>query len=162
MKRFAFPFVILALLGAFTFWWFSPVQIVKRRTTTLLQTLTLEDGTGRSSRQMGVYSINALLAPDVELKSDDIDRANGMFERSEIESAFSWLCDQAKQTRFDLKDFRSVKITGDQADVVFSADVLVELPNARPAEGLYQVEFQWLREDETWRLSRAVWTAVLP
>ena len=162
MKRFALPVVLLALLGAFAFWWFSPVQIVKRLTQTMLETLTLEAGSGRSGRQMGVYSINALLAPEVELKSADIDRANGTFERSEIESAFSWLCEQAKQTRFDLKDFRSVKITGDQADVAFSAEVLVELPNARLAEGLYQVEFRWLREDETWRLSRAVWTAARP
>jgi hypothetical protein len=162
MKRLAIPVVVIALLGAFTFWWFSPLQIVKRRTRTMLETLALEAGSGRSGRQMGVYSLNALLAPEVELKSADIDRANGVFERSEIESAFSWLCDQAKQTRFDLKDFRSVKITGDRADVAFSAEVLVELPNSRPADGFYQVEFRWLREDETWRLSRAVWTVVPP
>ena len=54
---------------------------------------------------MGVYSLNALLASEVELENPTIEEANGTFERSEMESAFSWLCEQAKQTRFELEKF---------------------------------------------------------
>ena len=157
MKRFAIPAAALLVLAGFLLWWFSPVQILKRRTLSLLETLTMDAGTGKSTRQLGVYSLNALLAPEVELSTPTIDQANGSFERSELESAFSWLCQQAKQTRFELDEFRSVKISGDRGEVVFSLEALVELPAYRPADGRFQVTFHWQREQETWRLTAADW-----
>lgn len=157
MKRLGLPLVILALLGAFACWWYAPTQVLKRRTQALLHTLTLESGTTRSSRQMGVYSLSALLASQVELDTPTIDEANGSFERSEIESAFSWLCEQAKQSRFELLQFRSVKIEGGQAEVAFALEALVELPHSRPADGRYEVTFRWQLENDVWHLTRASW-----
>ena len=157
MKRLALPAIIFVLLGAFAFWWFSPVQIVKRRTKTLLKTLTLESGSGMAGRQLASYSLNSLLASEVELEAPSIDEANGTFERSEMESAFSWLCRQAKQTRFDLEEFHSVRVSDDHAEVAFSLDALVELPRYRPADGRYEVTFQWQREKDGWRLANAKW-----
>lgn len=162
MKRFGLPVFILALLGAFAFWWFSPVQVLKRRTQTLLETLTLESGSGKAARQMGAYSLNALLASEVELDTPTLQEANGTFERSEMESAFSWLCEQARQTRFELEEFRSVKIDGARADVAFILDALVELPTERPADGRYEVTFRWQLDDDGWHLSRASWVEAKP
>lgn len=162
MKRLALPVVIFAILGAFAFWWFSPTQILKRRTQTLLQTLTLDSGTGKASRQMGVYSLNSLLASEVELDTPTLKEANGTFERSEMESAFSWLCDQAKQTRFDLEKLRSVKIDGEHAEVAFFLNAVVELPSYRPVDGRFDVTFHWKREDDKWRLARATWVEANP
>lgn len=158
MKRIALPVFVIALLAAFLFWWFSPVQVVKRRTQTLLETLTMESVTGTAARQTGVYSLNALLASDVELVTPTIPEANGTFERQEMESAYSWLAEQARMTRFDLVKLHSVKTAGDHADIAFSLDALVELPNSRPADGRYEVVFRWVRENDQWRLARAEWT----
>lgn len=157
MKRLAIPAAAALLLTGFLFWWFSPVQILKRRTLSLLETMTMDAGTGKSTRQLGSYTLNGLLATEVELSTPTIERANGTFERSEMESAFSWLCQQAKQTRFELDEFRSVEVSGDVGKVVFSLEALVELPTYRPVDGNYQVTFHWLREQETWRLTRAEW-----
>ena len=157
MKRIGLPIVIVAILGAFLFWWFSPVQVVKRRTHTLLETLTMESVSGRASRQTGVYSLNALLAPEVELVTPTIPEANGTFEREEMESAYSWLAQQARQTRFQLLDIHSIVVDRNQADVSFSLEALVELPNSRPADGHYEVIFRWVRDENTWRLSKAEW-----
>lgn len=157
MKRFAITAAALLALAGFLVWWFSPVQVLKRRTLSLLETLTMDAGTGKSTRQLGVYSLNALLAPEVELRTPTIAQANGTFERSELESAFSWLCQQAKQTRFELDEFHSVEIAGDRGEVVFSLDALVELPAYRPADGRFQVTFHWQRVEEVWRLTSAEW-----
>jgi hypothetical protein len=157
MKRLSLPIVIVALLGAFAFWWFSPAQIVKRRTKTLLETLTLEAGSGRGGRHLSGYTFSALLGPVVELESPSIEQANGSFPRSDMESAFSWLCDEAKQSRFDLEDIHSITVDGDRAEVAFSLNALVELPSYRPADGLYEVSFQWRKEKDGWRLARATW-----
>jgi hypothetical protein len=142
---------------AFGIWWFSPVQVLKRRTESLLTTLTLDSGTGKAGRQMAAYSLNSLLASQVELENPEIEDANGSFERAELESAFSWLCNQARQTRFEAGKFHSVNVNGDAAKVKLSLTGLVELPTYRPADGTYDVTFDWQKEEDGWRLRRAVW-----
>ncbi len=157
MKRIGLPIVIIATLGAFLFWWFSPVQVVKRRTHTLLETLTMESVSGKAVRQTGVYSLNALLAEEVELVTPTIPQANGTFERGEMESAFSWLAEQARETRFEMLDLHSVRVDGERAEVSFSLEALVELPASRPADGRYEVVFHWASDGNTWRLAKADW-----
>lgn len=160
MKRFAIPAIVVAVLGILAVWWFSPTQVVKRRTRSLLTTLTLDAGTGKAGRQLGAYPLNALLAAEVELDTPTIQEANGTFERSELESAFSWLCNQARQTRFELRNFNSVTINGDKAKVELTLEGLVELPSYRPADGTYDVTFDWEKAKDGWRLTRATWKQV--
>lgn len=157
MKRIALPLALVAILGILAAWWFSATQVLKRRTHSLLTTLTMDAGTGRAGRHLGAYSLNSILAPSVELITPTIKEANGSFGRSELESAYSWLCDQAKQTHFEVRDFRSITITGAQATMNVTLTGLVELPNYRPADGTYEVVFDWQKGDDGWRLTRAKW-----
>lgn len=159
MKRLALTILPLALLAAFAYWWFLPAQVLKRRTQRILHTLTLKAGATRTSRQLGIYSLNALLSSAVQLDTPTLPDANGTFDRSEVESAFSWLCDQAIQSHFELAEFHAVTIDGDQADVAFAIDALVELPSSRPVEGRYEVTFRWQLENDAWYLTRANWVA---
>lgn len=157
MKRIWIYVFLVVLSAGFAFWWFSPAQVLKRRTTSLFETLTLDSGTSRNGRQLAVYSLNALLASEVTLENPTITEANGTFERQEMESAFSWICQQAKQTRFELEDIESVSISGDTGEVACVLKAFVELPSVRLADGIYQARFSWRREDHQWRLERAVW-----
>lgn len=159
MKRLGMLVIFFVLLGAFTYWWFLPAQVLKRRTQRILHTLTLKSGTSRTNRQLGVYSLNALLSSAVQLDTPTLPDANGTFDRSEVESAFSWLSDQAIQTHFQLAKFHAVTIDGDQADVAFAIEALVELPSSRPVEGRYVVTFRWQLENDAWYLTRANWVA---
>lgn len=160
MKRLAISLVVLALLAGFAFWWFSDTQVLKRRTQSLLTTLTLDSGTGKVGRQMGSYSLNALLASEVALDTPTIQEANGSFQRDELESIYSWLCNQAKETRFELQDLRSVTVNGGKATVHLTLIGLVVLPNYRPADGTYDVTFDWQKEKDGWRLTHASWKQV--
>jgi hypothetical protein len=158
MKRFSPILIIIVIALAAAIWWFSPKQVVKRRTATLLRTLTLESGTGKAGRQMGVYSLNALLAKDVTLENPTIQEANGTFDREELGSAFSWICEQAKQTKFELISVQAIEVEGTRAEISFSLNALAEMPNYRPADGEYDVVFRWLNDEtEGWRLTRAQW-----
>lgn len=145
------------MIAAFAVWWFSPVQVVKRRSLTLLRTLTLSPGSSNTSRQLGTYSLNALLASEVELENPTIKEANGLFERSEMESAFQWLCGQAKQSQFQLEKFNAVNIDGNRAKVQLTITGLVELQSYRMADGKYDSVFEWVKEKDGWRLTRATW-----
>lgn len=146
--------VVLGLAGA---WWFSPEQVLKRRTVSLLSTLTMDRGAGKTTRQFATYSLNRLLAPEVELDTPTIREANGTFERAELESAFSWLANQARETRFDLKNLHSISVKGDTGTVKVTLEGLVELPVYRPADGLYLATFDWVKTEDGWRLTRASW-----
>lgn len=157
MKRISILAAALIILAAFLFWWFSPTQVLKRRTMTLLDTLTMDAGTGKSGRQLGVYRLNSLLAEQVELSTPTIEQANGTFDRSELESGFSWICQQAKQTRFLLDEIQSIDVASDRGKVVFTLEALVELPSDNPADGKFEVTFQWQRENDIWRLYSAEW-----
>ncbi len=157
MKRFALFAVVSAILVALGMWWFSPVQVIKRRTENLFGTLTLKPGSGSTTRQMGTYSLNALLASEVTLENPTLKEASGTFERQEMESAYSWLCGQAKQTRFELVKFHSVTVSGDRATADLTLDGLVELPTYNPADGKYDATFDWVKEKDGWRLEKASW-----
>jgi len=160
MKRTWISISLLALVAGFAIWWFSPTQVVKRRTMSLLETLTLEPGGSPASRQMGTYALNDLLASEVELETSTIDEASGTFARAELESVFSWLCNQAKQMNFEMQRIDSVTVSGEVADVSCVLKGLVELPNYRPADGIYQAKFKWRLVDDKWRIERAVWAQV--
>ncbi len=160
MKRLVISLIVIAILGGFGAWWFSDTQVLKRRTQSLLITLTLDSGTGKVGRQMGAYSLNALLASEVALDTPTIKEANGTFQRDELEAIFSWLCNQAKETRFVLLDLRSVTVNGDKATVDLTLSGLVVLPNYRPADGKYDVTFDWQKDQDGWRLNHATWKQV--
>ena len=161
MKRFAIPVAFLIGVAIFCLWWYSPTQVLQRRTSSLLSTLTMAAGDGKANRHMGAYSLNGLLAPQVELETPTIDEANGSFEREELESAFTWLCDQAKQTQFKMEKLRGITISGDRAQVKVLLTGVVELPTFRPADGKYDVTFDWVKGKDGWRLARAVWDKAL-
>jgi hypothetical protein len=157
MKRYAIPFLILALFIGFACWWFSTTQVLKRRTESLLSTLTMDSATSGPSRQMGGYSLNGLLAAQVTLENPDLKEAVGNFDRTEIESAYSWLASQAKQTRFASPDYHSITVDGGKARVELSLEAMVELPVYRPVDGKYEATMDWVKEEDGWRLSRASW-----
>ncbi len=158
MKRFAIPILAAVILAAAGFWWFSPSQVLKRKTGSLLEVLTFERGSGHVGRQAGAYTLNTLLAAQVTLDTPAIHEAGGTFERTELESAYSWLVNQAKQSRFKLLDFQFIEINNDKATLKLSLDAVVELPSYRPVDGRYDAMLDWEKSEDGWRLHRAMWT----
>lgn len=160
MKRLAISVALLVILAGLAAWWFSDTQVLKRRTESLLTTLTLDSGSGNVNRQMGTYALSGLLAEQVELENPTIQEGNGTFERTELESVYSWLCNQCKQSRFELQKFHAVTVDGDTAQLSFSLNALVELPTYRPADGKFDVHFTWKKAKDGWRITRASWKPV--
>ncbi len=157
MKKLWIALIAAALLIPLGMWWFSPEQVVMRRTKHLMEVLSLSEGSGGALRQAKVFSMNALLAPDVELVIPDVADANGTFDKVELESAFSWICENAKDSRFDVTAFRDVTITGDTATVRFLAEGHIEVGSVRPADGTFEVTIVWKQGGDGWRFNKVVW-----
>ncbi len=153
--------IIISLLAAYAFWWNLPEQIVKRHTQALLQTFTMKRNDSKVTRQMGISQLDALLAEDVELETPSIQEVNGTFPRSEMISSFAALCESAREMHCKLERIRSLKITGDQADITVIIEALVDVSNYHPVDGRFDATFHWQRDnDRNWHLTRVHCTEV--
>lgn len=157
MKRIWLIIIPILLVLALGLWWFSPEQVIKRRSNNLMEVLTLPEGTGTPMRQAKVFSLNAMMAPEVEIAAPQIPDAHGTFDKQEIESAFSWICRHAKRADFEIAEFRRVEIDGDRAVANFRAEGFLELPAYRPADGFHDVTVHWVKGADGWRFNRIEW-----
>lgn len=157
MKRLIPIFIALVLFAGFCVWWFSPTQVVKRRSRDLCHILTLEEGTPATSRNIGAFQLDRLLQPQVELEIPALSEANGSFERAQISSAFSWLCSNAKETKAKLGEIESVTVNGDHAEVRAKVDALLNVSIAQPLNGPGDAIFTWKKTDDGWRLEKLSW-----
>ncbi len=148
---------ILVLAGLFTAWWLSPTQVLKRRTSNLLDTLNFSGESGGAFRQMRGYAFSSYLAERVELDTPEIPEANGSFDRGTLESGYSGLASRARESEFSVVEFHTVEIDGDEANVTATVAGMVQLPTHRPVDGRYRVDLDWRRHEDGWRLVRASW-----
>ncbi|QTN33473.1 hypothetical protein HZ994_14485 [Akkermansiaceae bacterium] len=158
MKKFLIAAVVAVLmLIPLGMWWFSPEQVIMRRTSHLMEVISMSDGSGGPMRQAKVFSMNAMLAPEVELEIPDIPDANGSFDKEEMESAFSWICQNAKRSDFRVTAFREVIVDGGAARVAFDAEGFLELGSGRPADGSFDVTIHWVKGGDGWRFHKLRW-----
>lgn len=136
-------------------WWFSPDQVVERRTRSLFRVLTLHAGTGIPARLAGMGSLDTMLADEVLIAHDALPEAEGTMDRAQIQEAFAWLCRQAKRTRFEVAGIESIVVDGASARVELELEILVELPDRRLLEGRRPVALGWRLVEDRWVLERA-------
>lgn len=157
MRRLLIPLVLLLAIAGGLFWWFSPEQVVKRQTKELLTAFTFSPGSSKANREMAGLNLTRLLAPQVSIDVPDAENASGSFSRSDIDSAFHWLCTAAKETRFNLQHYNSIVLNGDEATVSATIDAFVDLPSYRPADGPGEATLVWKKAQDGWQLTTLVW-----
>ncbi len=157
MKRLIVGAGVLLVTVGFLVWWFHPDHVLKRRTRSLLDTLTLAEGAGTAARNLKAYPLNRLLAAQVELVGTGDRRADGVFSRSEVESGFSWLATNARSSSVVVRRFEAVTRDGDRGEVRVVVDARVELRDAVALDGPHDVRLGWVRGDDGWRLESAEW-----
>ncbi len=155
MKRWVIPFVLLVAALLFAVWWFSPDQVVVRRTRELFRVLTIDADAGIPARLAGMGSLDAMLADEVFIAHEALPEAEGTMDRAQIQEAFGWLCRYAKQTRFDVAEINLIAVESASARMDVVLEVLVELPDRRLMEGKYPVTLGWRLEKNRWVLVRA-------
>jgi predicted neuraminidase len=160
MKRYSLigiPVLLLVLIPL-SLWWFSEKQVIVRRSEQLMAMLSIDAGTNTILRHAKVLGMKSMLAPQVEISSPDIERANGEFASHDLESAYSWICRNVVASRFVISDFRSVTIRGDHAVVVITVDGFMQLPSDKPVDGKSVVTLRWIKRNGNWRLRNVIWT----
>ncbi|WP_411826552.1 hypothetical protein [Luteolibacter sp. AS25] len=157
MKRLLILLGVIAVMIVLGIWWFSPERVVKRRAKHLMEVLSMSEGAGGPLRQAKVFSMNGLMENRIKISAPDIDDANGSFDKQEVESAFSWICRNAKSSDFRIVDYDVVEVEGDEARTIISVDGYMELPGYRPADGSFKVTIDWQKAEDGWRFYSVVW-----
>jgi hypothetical protein len=157
MKRPLIAVVVILIISIpLGMWWFSAEQVLKRRTQHLMDVMTISSGSAGPSRQAKVFSMNGLMADEVSITSPDVSEANGKFDKQEIESAFSWICQNAKRSQMKILDYRSVEIDGEKGRVEVLVECLLEMPMGTPISGQYLITIDWAKQDDGWRYEKVV------
>ena len=160
MKKLRIALAALVILIPVGIWWFSPEQVLMRRTKHLMEVASITDGTGGALRKAKVFSMNAMLAPEVVMETPEISDANGTFDKQEVESAFYWICQNAKSSSFRVTEFRKVEMDGDRAKVRVNVEGYMELPAYRPADGAFDVSIDWIKGGDGWRFEKVLWKSL--
>lgn len=148
---------ILIILIPAGMWWFSEERAIKRRSQHLMDVGTIRSDAGTIMRQAKSFSINGLLGSRIELESLSIPEVNGIFRRDQIEAAYSWICNHAKESEFEIIEFIDVKIDGDKAIVQTKVEGFIELRGKRPTDGISEVTLYWEKLDGSWLLTKMIW-----
>lgn len=146
------------VFGGILIVWYSPRQVVKRRVDRLLGVMSFEEGGSRMARQSGAYDFSALLGPEVELASEDHPELNGLFDKGQLEAAYTWLAGHVVQSHWERVSFERVKEVKQFVEVVVVVDGKIRLADSQPMDGRYRVFLVWERDDASWRLAHAQWT----
>ncbi len=157
MKRLWFFLAIFLIFIPIAAWLLSPKQVIMRRTKHLMEVMSISEGTGAAIRQAKVFSMNAMLAPQVTITAPEISDANGTFDKAELESGFSWICQNARSSDFRITAFSKIEIEGDKATVDIVADAVMKLPAYSPANGTYLVTIEWVKGGDGWRFEKVTW-----
>ena len=157
MRRKCIAVGVFVLICGFLLWWFSASQVVQRKTEGFLEVMSLGRGVGSGGRHLKVYKLNGLLAKSIDIKAPFLGDDKRSVMRDDIESAYSWLCDTAVETKFEMDEVESISIDGDQAILQCLITALAEMPKVRSLDGQYRVIFTWNMIEDQWRLSSMNW-----
>lgn len=161
MKKIAIPLVVIILAGLFFVWWLKPENVLERRTKSFFSTAevpTLMSQISRSTR--GPKLANFLTDTiDVEAPKSVNSPVGSTLSRDNFAALYSSLAKHCRQISFEDLKFISIEITDDEAVVVLSLFVRVELPSHKPVDGIQLMTLSWVRSDEHgWRVNSAAWT----
>ncbi len=148
---------LLLVLIPFSMWWFSEERTIKRRSDHLMDVLTISADTKGIFRQAKVFSINGVIAQQIEIESATIAKANGSFQKDQIESAFSWICRNAKESEFEITEFNKIEIEGNRATVSATVKGFMEINSDRVVDGFSDVTLHWEKIDGAWMLTKMIW-----
>ena len=159
MKRALAGAAAVVAAAAFTLWWFSDRQVVKRRTASLLDTVTIEAGSSPIGRGLQAAGIDGFLAPHVTLEVPS-EEASGTHSRDDIAAGFRYVAEHAHSTRFGIERLASITMAGDHALVVATLDAEVRFNQRQHPliAARYRTEFEWHQLDGRWRIARVTMT----
>lgn len=149
--------VLVLLLIPFGIWWFSEERAVKRRSDHLMDVMTIDAESRGVFRQLKAYSLGGVLADQIDFESATVEKVNGSYPKDQIESAFSWICQNSKESIFEITEFREVKIEGDRATVRATVEGFIEVKGDRPVDGSSDVTLFWVKSNGSWVLTKMIW-----
>lgn len=161
MRRLLVPIVILlVLLGAFGWWWTRPERVIARRVSGLFEAVNVPADSGNITRSTRGSALEPYLADTITFEGPKgpTDEVEGPQRREDIVTMYTALSKFCKSATIQDIVVESVEVTGDEALVKATVDAVIELQNEeRPVDGIQHLDMTWLKQEGSWRLSRAKW-----
>lgn len=148
---------LFVVICAFIAWRLSDKQVIKKKTEGFLEVITLGADVGSGGRKLNVYKLNGLLAESISISAPFLDGEERNLYREDVESAYTYLCDKAEETKFEMLDIESIEVDGDSAKIACTVYGLVQFAEVRRLDDNYLVMFHWINVEDQWRLKGMIW-----
>ena len=131
--------------------------MLERRLDKFIETLSFDKSTTRASRLVKSTTIGQYFDQQVEITSP-IDEATGNFSPEDLNSAYSYLCENAQEIVIERAAELRTEINGDHATQKFEADVNVAISRwLKGLNGRYHVTIHWRKSEEGWKIHSTAW-----
>jgi hypothetical protein len=145
------------VLGLFAWWYYQPKRLLERRLNQLIETLSFDPASTRTSRLLKSSSVGKFFDQHVEITSP-IDDANGNFSPEDLNTAYSYLSENAREIVIHRDSTVQTQIDRDYATQEFEADVKVSISRwLQELNGRYFVTVHWRKTTEGWKIHSTTW-----
>lgn len=135
-------------------WWFSPNQVVKRKTIQLLDIISLAADQGVAPRQLRNMKLEKLLAKQINLEVGSEAEIDGSYSRTDMLSLYAALCNATKTSEFKLARIDALQADTQRAEMQVVIQAKVVLSNKdKPFDGLYPTLIVWQKGEDGWQLT---------
>ena len=156
MRRTVILIIAFVLALGFAAWWNSSVQVVKRRTKSLMTVLTIPASEQEATRKIRSMELDRFLDDSVQLSAKDIPGFEDTLNRDEINDGFIYFCQRATSCDFSVKKFQSVETTGKEARLKALVSVRLNIPGGDcGVSGTHEDTLVWRHKNDAWKLKFA-------
>lgn len=162
MRRLLVPLLIILVLGgAFFWWWTRPERVVARRTADLFEAANVPADAGNITRSTRGTAIEGFLAPRITFEGPDgpTDEVEGPQPRDRVATMYAALAKFCRSATIQDLQIESVTVNGEEAQVIATADAVIDLPNdERPVDGIQNFDLTWRKIEGKWLMEKAKWS----
>ena len=162
MKKSIILFLVAASIAGGAYWFFSPEQQLKRKSTRILESFTLDGTEGNISSSSGALFADSLFADSVKVESGEIGlfgkylgfRASRTVQKDTITRAIQGLPRHLETISHQHGDFTYKKIDDNNHQISFDHTLAIKFkkPIARSTDAKFFTTFTFLNTEDGLRL----------
>ncbi|MGB0775920.1 MAG: DUF4440 domain-containing protein, partial [Akkermansiaceae bacterium] len=147
------PLIILAAIlvvaVSFSIWWYSPTQVVKRKSQALIQTLTIHSDDGKTERASKNQTFSSLIGSPftAEVSTAMLSRKMGASEATESHLVLTQVCSSSSLEISNME----IETSGDSITVTGAAKVHVSIKDGGSHSESGKATLIWKQQDNEWK-----------
>lgn len=156
--------LLVMVIMAFAFWWYSPAQVLKRRCNHFFNVISFTEKMKPETRQLRVMELGEFLDTNVVLSGKDLpDEISNPAPSDELQAIFACVCDACRFVTITERNMEFIGIDGKTATVQATIKLAIDHPEgAKLFNGTHRLMISWQHAAQRWRITKVSWEKLSP